>query len=638
MTATQERHEFQAEVTKLLDLLIHSLYSNKDIFLRELISNASDALDKLKFRGLTNSDILPSQELHIQIDRDKKARTLTISDNGIGMTHDELVENLGTIARSGTLEFVRSLQEAKDQQSAIDLIGQFGVGFYASFMVAERVEVITRAASSDKAFKWESAGDGAYTIEEAERAEAGTSITLHLRPEDTEDGIRDYTLQWVIKDIVKHHSDFVAFPIKMRPDQADDDDKIPEYETINSMKAIWTKSKNDITDEEANEFYKHITHDWTDPRSHIAVHMEGAIEARALLYIPSKAPVDLFHQEMSYRGLQLYIRRVFIMDECKDLMPQHLRFVKGVVDSDDLSLNVSREILQQDRKILAIRRYLVRKVLDELNGMRNSDRAKYKEFWTEFGPVLKEGFLGIEEKKETLFELVLSHSTRDEQELTTLGEYVGRMSADQEAIYYLTAPTLEAARQSPHLEAFIDKGYEVLLFTDRVDEVWLPTAPEFLDKKWQSVGKGEITFGDEKEKKEAEKELKKQSKDFKDLTSLFQELLEKDVKEVRLTNRLTSSPACLVGEEDDLSPQVAAMLRQMGQEVPEVKRILELNPEHPIVKNLFQRFAENKSDQTVRDYAHLLYGQALLAEGGQPNDPAAFSKQLAQVLEKNLSK
>ncbi len=561
MTQTAERHEFQAEVKQLLDLLVHSLYSHKDIFLRELISNASDALDRLKFEGLTNPDILPSEELHIRLERDSNARMLMVSDNGIGMSRDELVEHLGTIARSGTSDFVETLRQSKNQELSLDLIGQFGVGFYSSFMVASKVTVITRRAGEDAAHKWESTGEGAYTIEETERPSNGTTVILHLRPVDREDGIQDYTAEWVLRDIVKHHSDFVGYPIKMMTEreepgkEGEPSKTVTTDETLNSMKAIWSRPSEEVTDEEFNEFYKHITHDWSDPARRISVHMEGAVEARALLYIPSKAPFDLYHREMSYRGLQLYIKRVFIMDKCEDLMPPHLRFVKGVVDSEDLSLNVSREILQQDRKIAAIKKFLVKKVMEELRRFQGADSDKYEKFWLQFGPVVKEGLLGTE-KRDPILELMLCRTTRDENAFTTVANYVAQMPKDQDAIYYLTGPSTEVARRSPQLEVFLQQGHEVLLLTDHVDEIWLQNPPPYADKQWKSVGRGGVELGSEEERKNAEEELKSKAADFEGLTALLQQLLEEDVKEVRMTNRLTTSPACLVSEEHDLPPQM----------------------------------------------------------------------------------
>lgn len=641
MTKTAERHEFQAEVKQLLDLLVHSLYSHKDIFLRELVSNASDALDKVRFQGLTDPDLLPEEELHIRLERDPGARTLSVWDNGIGMRRDELIEHLGTIARSGTTEFLEAMQKTKGQEVSLDLIGQFGVGFYSSFMVADKVTVVSRRAGEDTAHRWESTGQGEYTIEEAERPSPGTTVTLHLRPPDEEDGIQDYTAEWVLRDIVKHHSDFVGYPIKLEVQreeagkEGEAAQKVMRDETLNSMKAIWSRPKEEVSDEEFTEFYKHITHDWSDPLRHISVRMEGAVEARALLYVPSRAPFDLYHREMSYRGLQLYIKRVFIMDQCQDLMPPHLRFIKGVVDSDDLSLNVSREILQHDRKIAAIRRFLVRKVMDEMSRMQRDDSETYRSFWTQFGPVVKEGLLA-DHDREPILDLMLCHTTRGADELTTLDQYVTRAPESQDTIYYLTGSTPATAHRAPQLEVFLQRGYEVLLFTDQVDEIWLQNPPEYKGKKWQSVGRGSVTLGSDDDRKQDEDQLKTKAADYEDLTKLFRELLEENIKEVRITNRLTSSPACLVGEVHDLPPQFVEMLRQAGQDVPKVKRILELNPDHAIVQRLLERFQQDKHDTTVRDYAELIYGQALLAEGGQLPEPGSFSGKLAALMEKGL--
>src|SRR5438552_8651253 len=466
MSTTSERHDFQAEVRQLLDLMIHSLYSHKDIFLRELISNASDALDKLRFEALTRPELLPAGELEIRLEADATARTLSVHDNGIGMTREEVVQNIGTIARSGTKEFLKALRESQGQAAAPELIGQFGVGFYSSFMAADRITVVTRKAGEETATRWESTGEG-YTLGDAERDIAGTTVTLHLKPKDEEDGLRDYTDAHVLRDIVKRYSDFVAYPIRLGG------------ETLNSMKAIWARPKDEVTEDEYREFYKHIAHDWHDPLEHIAVHIEGTFEARALLYIPSTAPLDLW-RETGHQGVQLYVKRVFIMDDCKELLPPSLRFVRGVVASDDLSLNVSREILQQNRQIQAIRKYLVRRVLAALKDMKESSADKYRTFWTEFGAVLKEGLLGFEEGAERVLELVLAPSTYVPAGLTSLGDHVARMKDGQEAIYYMTGPSATAVERSPQLEAFRDKGYEVLFFTDPVDELWLrlPREPD----------------------------------------------------------------------------------------------------------------------------------------------------------------
>ena len=634
---SSETHEFQAEVKKLLDLMIHSLYSNKDVFLRELISNASDALDRLRFEGLTHAALLPEEELQVRLLADPEARTLSIEDNGIGMTRDELVENLGTIARSGTLEFLRSAEGAGD--ASPELIGQFGVGFYSCFMVAEEVSVLSRRAGEAGATLWKTDGSGEYTLEEAQRETPGTTIEMRLKPADAEDGLADYAQEWTLRQIVTRYSDFVAYPIRLTVMEKKEGDDLAQAETredpLNSMKAIWTRPAAEVSEEEFKEFYTHITHDHEDPLLHFSTTLEGNFEARALLYLPSRAPMDLYHREMSHRGIQLYVRRVFIMDECRDLMPEYLRFVKGVVDAEDLSLNVSREMLQQDRQIQAIRNHLVKKVLESLKGLKEEDEEKYLGFWAGFGPVLKEGLLPFDAKKERILDLLYAPSTRDESQLTSLSAYVDRMPEDQDAIYYMTGPSREVLAGSPHLEAFADKGLEVLLFSDPVDEVWLEQMPpEYRDKKFQSVGRGEIDLGskDEKEAEEGDRE----EEAYKDLIECLRNAVQGDVKEVRLSSRLKQSPSCLVVDEGDLSPQLEAMLRQAGQEVPERKPILELNPDHPILKRLQAIFEEDGTDARLSEYAELLLGQAVLAGGGQLTDPAAFTRKLSGLMEKAL--
>jgi len=619
MSDQSERHEFQTEVRELLDLMIHSLYSHKDIFLRELISNASDALDKVRFEALSRPELTPAGELEVALEIDPEARTLSVSDNGIGMTRDEVVENIGTIARSGTREFLRAVREAK-AATAPELIGQFGVGFYSSFMVADRITVVTRRAGTEEATRWESSGGGGYTLSEADRPAAGTTVTLHLKPKDEEDGLKDYTQDWVLKEIVKQYSDFVSYPIRLKG------------ETLNSMKAIWARGKDEVTEDEHREFYKHISHDWNDPLEHLSVAIEGGFEARALLYIPSKAPFDLHHRDGGHRGLSLYVKRVFIMDDWRELLPPHLRFVRGVVSSDDLSLNVSREILQKDRQVQAIRKHLVRRVVGGLKEMKEQRPEKYRTFWTEFGAVLKEGLMmPFDDGQDKLLELVMAPSTEG-RDLTSLAEYAGRMKAGQPAIYYVTATSREAAERSPHLEAFRARGYEVLFFLDPIDDLWLRLPREFEGKSLASVAKGAVDLGTEEEKKQEETAREETSERFKDLLLALRAALQDDVKDVRLSGRLTSSPACLVGEAGDLSPHMEALLRRNGQEVPKVKRVLELNPTHPLVTRLQAFHVAHPADERFTRYAELLLGQALLAEGGAPADPAAFSKRLTELL------
>jgi molecular chaperone HtpG len=612
-----ERHEFQAEVQQLLDLMVHSLYSDKDIFLRELISNASDALDKLRFEQLTRTDLGEIGDARIKLEVDREQRTLSISDHGIGMTRDEVIRNIGTIARSGTREFLRAMQEG---QKAPELIGQFGVGFYSAFMVADRITLTTRRAGEATATRWESQGEGAYTVSEAERAEPGTTVTLHLKPEDAEAGMRDYTSEHVLRSIVKRYSDFVGYPIKLGE------------ETLNSMKAIWDRPKSEVTDEEYREFYRHISHDWHDPLRTIPIKIEGTLEANALLYLPSAAPFDLYSAEMK-RGLQLYVKRVFVMDECRELMPQHLRFVKGVVDAHDLSLNVSREILQKDRQIQVIRKQLVKKVLATLDEMKRDKEEDYLKFWAAFGPALKEGLLPHDaQDKDKLLELIVAPSTHHETQLTSLEQYVGRMKEGQDAIYFLVGPSRETAARSPLLEAFKAKGYEVLLFWDPVDELWLERAPRYKDKPLRSIGRGEVELGTEDERKQRSQALEEKQREYGDLLTCFRVHLQEEVKDVRLTGRLTSSPVCLVGDEHDPSPRMQRMLEQLGQAPPKVKPILELNPSHPLIGRLQAMFAASKDDPRLAAYARVLLGQAHLADSGQLPDPDAFSKALTEIL------
>ena len=646
MSENQETttYEFQTEARQLLDLMIHSVYSNKDIFLRELISNASDALDKRRFEALKHPDMLADgTELHIQLVPDTAARTLSIVDNGIGMSRDEVRELIGTIAKSGTKEFLKQMKDA--QGSSPELIGQFGVGFYSVFMVADKVTMLTRRADSHEAVQWESTGDGTYTLSPAERAEPGTTITLHLKPEDSENGLHDYAAEWTLRNIVKQYSDFVAYPIKMdieRTERERDEEgnevegaeekKVIRTETLNSMKAIWLRDKSEVTDEEYNEFYKHIAHDWTEPLLRIQAKIEGTLEYRVLLFVPARAPHDLYYPESRERGVQLYIKRVFIMDDCRELLPGYLRYLRGVVDSEDLSLNISREILQQDRQIQRMSKGIVGKVLAALRDLKDKNAEDYLKFWGEFGRVMKEGIFQDSDNKEALLDLALFASTHDAEKLTSLKDYVQRMPESQDAIYYITGEDRKRAEGSPHLEAFRAKGYEVLLLTDPVDEVWVQSVYEHAGKPLKSATKGASELGTEEEKKKTEEELKGKAEGFSALLSALKEQLSENVKDVRLTSRLTDSAACLVTDTYDMPPHLEQMMRAMGQAVPPSKRILELNPEHPVVKKLNEKAASDDA----KDYAELLYGQALLAEGGVLPDPAAFAKQVANLLAQAL--
>ncbi|MFP6597046.1 MAG: molecular chaperone HtpG [Candidatus Hydrogenedentota bacterium] len=644
MSVTAETFEFQTEARQLLDLMIHSVYSNKDIFLRELISNASDAIDKRKFEGVQHPEFMEgAPELTIFLEADADAHTLSIHDNGIGMNREEVQDLIGTIAKSGTKEFLEQLQENKEAAGP-ELIGQFGIGFYSAYMVADKVELVSRRADEETATRWESAGEGTYTLEEVEREQVGTTITLHLKPTDDEDGMQDYTQEWVLRSVVKKYSDFVSYPIQMnieREEHEYDDEgkviegsepkKVIELETLNSMKALWLKEKKDTTEEEINEFYKHISHDWNEPMDVIRAKIEGTLEYRLLLFIPSKAPMDMFYRDAQF-GIHLYVKRVFIMDDCRELLPDYLRFVKGVVDSEDLSLNMSREILQQDRQVKKMSNGIVNKILDALKRIKNNDDDKYRSFWTEFGVAFKEGLYSDHENRDALLELLMCQSSADSEELTSLQAYVDRMTDEQESIYYLTGESRQAVENSPHLEAFKEKGYEVLYFTDPVDDIWLQSVFEYQEKNFQSVGKGEADLGTEEEKKKAEDSRKEKQETFGSLLEKIQQDLEEEVKEVRLSNRLTESAACLVQDEGDMTPQMEKLMAQMGQEVPKTKRILELNPDHPILEKLQSIFDNDQESAELTDYANLLHGQAILAEGGQIDDPGRFAKLVSNLM------
>ncbi len=645
MTEHVEQLEFQAEARQLLDLMVHSVYSNKDSFLRELISNASDALDKLRLEAYRNKDLdVDTSDLHIEIDIDKDARTLTIRDNGIGMTRDDVVGLIGTLAKSGTAELRQQLRDAQNASASEQLIGQFGIGFYSSFMVADKVELLTRRAGEHTATRWESAGEGTYTITAVDAADGeapqGTSVTLHLKPEDTDNELHDYTADWKIRSLVKQYSDFIAWPIRMqverRSSDGDGEDQVTvETETVNSMKALWSRPKDEVSQEEYSEFYKHIAHAWDDPAEVISMKAEGTFEYQALLFIPSHAPFDMFNADARV-GVQLYVRRVFIMADCDELLPPYLRFVKGVVDAADMSLNVSREILQQDRQIKAIRRRLTKKVLSTVKEIQTERPADYRTLWVQFGRVLKEGLLSDPDNKDTLLALSSFASTHSDEDLTTLAEYVARMKDGQQQIFYATGESRQQLLSSPHLEAFKAKGYEVLLLTDPVDEVWVDSVAEFDGKRLQSVAKGEVDLDTEDDKAAAADERSERDKEFADLLGWLQETLSEHVKEVRLSTRLTASPACLVTDSFGITPALARMLKASGQAVPADKRILELNPDHPLVAGLRAALSGRETDAALAETAELLYGTALLAEGGTLEDPAKFAGLLADRLARTV--
>jgi molecular chaperone HtpG len=644
MTTNVEQLEFQAEARQLLDLMIHSVYSNKESFLRELISNASDALDKLRLEALRDKDLgVDISDLHIELDVDADARTLTIRDNGIGMTRAEVVDLIGTLAKSGTAEVRRKLREAKNAAASEELIGQFGIGFYSTFMVADRVELLTRKAGESTATRWTSSGDGTYTVETVETAPQGTSITLHLKPEDVEDELHDYTSEWKLRELVKKYSDFISWPVRMEierrtppAEEGGEETVTVETQTLNSMKALWAKNKDEVSAEEYREFYKHIAHAWDDPLEVISMKAEGTIEYQALLFIPSQAPFDLFTRD-AHAGIQLYVKRVFVMADCEELIPSYLRFVKGVVDAQDMSLNVSRELLQQDRQLTAIRRRLTKKVLSTIKDLQSERADDYRTLWTQFGATLKEGLMSDSDNRETLLQISSFASTHDEEQLTTLAEYVARMKDGQEQIFYATGPSREQLVKSPHLEAFKAKGYEVLLLTDPVDEVWVGSVSEFGGQPLQSVAKGEVDLDSDEDKAANEEARKAQQEDFAGLLSWLQETLAEHVKEVRLSSRLTESPACLITDNFGMTPALARMYKASGQAVPVGKRILELNPKHSLITGL-QQAHENRGadDKTLGETAELLYGTALLAEGDVPDDPARFAGLLASRLARTV--
>jgi len=623
-TIQKETLGFQAEVKQLLQLMIHSLYSNKEIVLRELISNASDAADKLRFEALANNSLYENEsELKIRLAFDKANRTLTISDNGIGMSRQEVIDNIGTIAKSGTKEFFNAL--TGDQAKDANLIGQFGVGFYSAFIIADKVTLITRRAGATDAVKWESAGEGDYTLETAEKAGRGTDIILHLR-----EGEDEFLNDWKLKSIIRKYSDHITLPIVMKASEWKDGEQVPtdEDEVVNKASALWARSKNDITDEEYQEFYKHVSHDFENALSWSHNRVEGKQEYISLLYLPTKAPFDLYDRERRH-GIKLYVKRVFIMEDAEKLMPQYLRFVRGVIDSADLPLNVSREILQHSKDIDSIKAGSVKKVLGMLEDLAENKPEEYSKFWNEFGRVLKEGpseDFGNKEKIAGLLRFASTHLDTDAQ-VVSFKDYISRMKEGQEAIYYITADSFAAAQHSPHLEIFRKKGIEVLLLSDRVDEWLLGSLTEFEGKKLQSIAKGDLDLG--KLEDEAEKEQQKKVEDeSKDLIEKIKSTLGDKVNEVRVTHRLTDSPACLVAGEHDLSGNLERLLKAAGQKTPESKPTLEINPEHKLVQKL-----RSESDETkFGDLAHLLVDQALLAEGGQLEDPATFVKRMNSLI------
>ena len=651
-TAPIETLPFQAETKQLLDIMIHSLYSNKEIFLRELISNASDALDRLRFEAVTQPELMAGDEkLEIRIEADREHRTLTVRDNGIGMNRGEVVADIGTIAKSGTRELVERLRQGESKQAIAEMIGQFGVGFYSSFMAAARVELVTRRAGESAATRWESTGDGTYQISEVDAEHLpgrGTSITLHLKPEDRDNGIEDWSDRWVISRIVRRYSDFVSYPIILTAEkdpeiedlakekETGEKPKMPlEEKVLNSMRPIWTRPQSEVTAEEYNEFYRHIAHDWTEPLKVISFKAEGRIEYQALLFVPAQAPYDLYYVA-SKPGLQLYVKRIQILEKCEDLLPQYLRFVRGVVDSPDLSLNVSREMLQQDRHITTMRKGLTKKVLDTLDEMREKEAETYLKFWKEFGRAIKEGVSSDYENKDRLLELLIFESSHDPEKLTSLKDYVARMQEGQNEIFYLTGESRSQVENSPHLEAIKEKGYEVLYLVDTVDELLTQSLNEYAGKRLKSVGKGTVSLGSDEEKKQAEEALKAREEELKPLLELLQKQLDEHVKQVRLTSRLTASPVCLVGAEHDYSPQLEKLLQKGKGGGPKQRRIMELNPGHRILAGLKERFDRDAADPLIAEYAELLLGYGLLAEGSELPDSASFNRAVAELMARGI--
>ncbi|MCG6891143.1 MAG: molecular chaperone HtpG [Gammaproteobacteria bacterium] len=620
-----ETRGFETEVNQLLDLMIHSLYSNKDIFLRELISNASDACDRLRFNAISNADLYEQDiELKIKVSYDEEKRTVTISDNGIGMTRDEVIDHIGTIAKSGTRAFFDSI--TGDEKKDARLIGQFGVGFYSSFIVAEEVTLRTRRAgeAADQGVEWISKGKGEYSIASVEKSTRGTEITLQLR-----EGEDEYLNDWKLRSIITEYSDHIGFPVMMDKKieaDADEGETVIEEETVNQASALWAQERSEIKDEEYIEFYKHVAHDFEDPLCWSHNRVEGTNEYTSLLYIPARAPYDLYDRESAH-GLKLYVQRVFIMEDAEKLMPRYLRFVRGLIDSNDLPLNVSREMLQGSKVIDSIRSGSVKKVLGMLEKMAKNDPEKYQKFWTEFGRVLKEGPAEDFANRDKIGKLLRFASTHNDaaDQTVSLDDYIGRMQEGQDKIYYVAADTHAAAKSSPHLEIFRKKGIEVLLLSDRVDEWLTAHLMEHEGKKLQSVAKGELDLGDDEA---SEKELEKKAKSAEKLLKRMKKSLEDRVADVRVTNRLTDSPACIVLNEQDMAMHMQRILKEAGHEMPSTKPILEINPDHPIVKQMDGEKSKKKFD----DWSAILFDQALLAEGGQLEDPAGFVAKLNKML------
>ena len=634
-----ETFTLKAETSRLLHLVVNSLYTKRDVFLRELVSNASDAVERYRFESMLRAELIDECPLEIRLEVDVAARTLTVRDNGIGMTREEVIEQIGTIARSGTREFEATLKTLPGQAQAVDLIGRFGVGFYSCFMVADAVTLVTRRAGESVGTRWESAGDVHYTVTTVTDAPRGTSVTLQLKPVNADEGLEDYTNRWVLSRIVKRYADFVAYPIRYigppeepEPGSAPAADVATVSAILNSMKPIWTRPKSEVTPEEYDEFYKHISTDWEAPLLRMAFKAEGRWEYAALLFVPSRAPHDLYYHAVSF-GLQLYSQRILILDSCQQLVPRYLRFLKGIVDAADLPLNVSRQSLQEAHHLTAIRRWLSRKVIDTLAKLRDTQPETYVTLWTQFGRALKEGISEDPEHKGRLTPLLLFESSFHDSNLTSLAEYVSRMPPDQQEIYYLAGPSRAVIERSPHLEALRTKGFEVLYLTDSVDELVTQALDEFDGRRLRSAAKGALELGGDTERHQVEQEVNAQTQHLAGLLAFLTTHLESRVMAVRVSKRLTNSAACLTGGEFDLSPHIERLLGRAGAR----RRTLELNARHPIVTALHERFATNPADPSIAAAADLLFGIALLAEGSELQDPVQFTTHVTALLEETLA-
>jgi molecular chaperone HtpG len=636
-----ETFPFQAETRQLLDLMINSLYTNREIFLRELISNASDALDRLRFEALTRPELLDGERLEIRLDADRESRTLTIQDNGIGMSREEVIADIGTIAKSGTRELRDRLQDEAAGEAVSDLIGQFGVGFYSCFMAADRVTLLTRRAGEEKATQWESGGDGEYRIREAAKAGRGTSITLHLKPPDAESGLEDFTDKWILARIIKRYSDFVGYPViyKDQREEADGSEGpktiVIEDKVLNSMKPLWAKPQADVTQEEYAQFYKHLTHNQEGPLRTVHLKAEGKLEYHALLFIPARAPDNLYYHGFE-AGLRLYAKGVMIKERCAELLPRYLRFINGVVDSAELPLNISRQMLQQDQHVTLMRKWLTKKVLDTLHGLYEREPDEFLRFWEQFGRAFKEGVGSDYDNKEKIISLLHFESSADQAKLTTLKGYVERMPEGQQEIFYLTGESRQVVENSPHLEALTERGCEVLYLIDPVDELVVQSLTSFEGKKLKSVGKGWVDIGGESDEASSADELKKKEEECAELLELLQKRLDAHIKHVRLSNRLTTSPVCLVGAEHDYSPQLERLLQKGKGAGPKQRRIMELNPQHPVFIKMHERVKKDKDDPVPANYAELLLGYALLAEGSELHDPVRFNQLVADLIVQSL--